>query len=64
MNAAASYHQPRPPCASTTSTVGKSRTTGSRYAGSASSFIEPGNVLVPQCTTSGTPRSASTWYAG
>ncbi len=64
MNAAASYHQPRPPWASTTSSVGKSRTTGSRYAGSASSFIEPGNVLVPQCTTSGTPRSASTWYAG
>ena len=64
MNAAASYHQPRPPWASTTSSVGKSRTTGSRYCGSASSFIEPGKLLVPQCTTSGTPRSTSTWYAG
>ena len=61
MNAAASYHQPRPPWARTTSSVGKSRMTGSRISGSASSFIEPGKVLVPQCTISGTPRSASSW---
>ena len=51
----------RPPCARTTSRVGKSRTTGSRYAGSASSFIEPGKLLVPQCTTSGTWLAAGEW---
>src|SRR6202023_305730 len=52
-NAAWSYHQPRPPCASTTVRPGKSRKTSSSSAGSAKLLTDPEKVDVPQCTMTG-----------
>ena len=59
-NAAASYHQPRPPCARTRVSERKSRSTSSRATGSPNALDEPGKVEVPQCTTTGTPAA---WHA-
>ena len=42
----------------------KSRSTSSSRIGSAYAFVEPGNVEVPQCTTSGIPASWHSAYAG